>query len=197
MAHSPGVSPASPAPRTSAGPGADPESLARLKAAIRDVPGFPKPGILFKDITPLLADGTLFRHAIDCFIQANAGREIDKVVGIDARGFLFGAAAAYALGIGFVPVRKKGKLPWRTERVSYALEYGEAEIEMHADAIAPGEKIVLIDDLLATGGTAAAAARLIAKAGGQLVEAQFLVELEFLQGRAALRGVPIRSFIPF
>lgn len=173
------------------------EPLSVLTAAIRDVQDFPKPGILFKDITPILSDGHLFRLAVNCFVEANAGRKIDKVVGIDARGFLFGAAAAYQMGVGFVPIRKRGKLPYRTESVSYALEYGEASVEMHVDAIAPGEQIVLIDDLLATGGTAAAAACLIAKMGGTLVEAQFLIELEFLSGRKTLNLLPIRSFLKF
>jgi len=173
------------------------QSFSALKAAVRDVPDFPKPGILFKDITPILADGALFRKAVDSFVEINAGLKIDKVVGIDARGFLFGAAAAYAMGIGFVPVRKKGKLPFQAESVSYALEYGESIIEMHVDAIQPGERIALIDDLLATGGTAAAAVELIAKRGGNLVEAQFLIELEFLNGRKKLEGLPVRSFIKF
>ena len=173
------------------------EFLSVLSAAVRDVPDFPKPGILFKDITPILADGHLFRLAVDCFVQANADRQISKVVGIDARGFLFGAAADYQLGIGFVPVRKKGKLPFQTESASYTLEYGESVVEMHVDAITPGERIVLIDDLLATGGTAAAAACLIAKMGGVLVEAQFLIELEFLAGRRALSHIPVRSFLKF
>ena len=168
-----------------------------LSAAVRDVQDFPKPGILFKDITPILSDGRLFRMAVDCFVQANEGLRVDKVVGIDARGFLFGAAAAYELGLGFVPVRKKGKLPYQTESASYSLEYGESVVEMHVDAIAPGERVVLIDDLLATGGTAAAAACLIAKMGGILAEAQFLIELEFLAGRKALKDLPVRSFLKF
>lgn len=173
------------------------DPLSVLAAAVRDVQDFPKPGILFKDITPILSDGRLFRMAVNCFVEANAGKQIDKVVGIDARGFLFGAAAAYELGIGFVPVRKKGKLPYQTESVSYSLEYGESVVEMHVDAIAPGERVALIDDLLATGGTAAAASCLIAKAGGVLVEAQFLIELEFLAGRQVLKHLPVRSFIKF
>jgi len=173
------------------------ESLSALSAAIRDVQDFPKPGILFKDITPILSDGRLFRMAVDCFVQANEGLRVDKVVGIDARGFLFGAAAAYELGLGFVPVRKKGKLPYQTESASYSLEYGESVVEMHVDAIAPGERVVLIDDLLATGGTAAAATCLIAKMGGILAEAQFLIELEFLAGRKALKNLPVRSFLKF
>ena len=173
------------------------DSISLLRGAVRDVPDFPKPGILFKDITPILAEGSLFRKAVDCFIEASQSAKIDKVVGIDARGFLFGAATAYALGVGFVPVRKKGKLPFQTESMAYSLEYGESVVEMHVDAISPGERVVLIDDLLATGGTAAAAARLIAKLGGVLVEAQFLIELEFLNGRELLKDLPIRSFLKF
>ena len=173
------------------------DSVSILSAAVRDVQDFPKPGILFKDITPILSDGRLFRMAVDCFVQANEGLRVDKVVGIDARGFLFGAAAAYELGLGFVPVRKKGTLPYQTESASYSLEYGESVVEMHVDAIAPGERVVLIDDLLATGGTAAAAACLIAKMGGILAEAQFLIELEFLAGRKALKDLPVRSFLKF
>ena len=173
------------------------DSLSALTAAVRDVRDFPKPGILFKDITPILSDGRLFRLAVRCFVEATAGLQARKVVGIDARGFLFGAAAAYELGIGFVPVRKKGKLPYRTESASYTLEYGQSVVEMHVDAIEPGERVVLIDDLLATGGTAAAAACLISKMGGVLTEAQFLIELEFLAGRTALKNLPVRSFLKY
>jgi adenine phosphoribosyltransferase len=173
------------------------DSLKKLHAAVRDIPDFPKPGILFKDITPILSDGTLFRLAIEAFLEACDGKKIDKVVGIDARGFLFGAAVAYQLGLGFVPVRKKGKLPYKTESAAYTLEYGEAAVEMHVDGITPGERIVLIDDLLATGGTSAATAKLIDKMGGTLVEAQFLIELEFLAGRRNLRDIPVRSFLTY
>ena len=173
------------------------DSISLLKAAVRDVPDFPKPGILFKDITPILADADLFRRAVDCFVKASQAVGAQKVVAIDARGFLFGAAAAYVLGVGFVPVRKKGKLPFQAEAMAYALEYGEATVELHIDAINPGERIVLIDDLLATGGTAEAATKLISKIGGVLVEAQFLIELEFLKGRDRLAGVPIRSFLHY
>ena len=172
-------------------------STARLARAIRDVPDFPKPGIIFKDITPILADGALFRLAIDAFVEACVGKQIDKIVGIDARGFLFGAAVAYELGVGFVPVRKKGKLPFKTEAASYTLEYGEATVEMHVDAIAPGERVVMIDDLLATGGTSAAAAKLVKKMGGELLEALFLIELEFLSGRKNLEPVPVRAFLKY
>src|SRR3954463_15774437 len=137
----------------------------KLRQGIRDVPDFPKKGIIFKDITPILSDGALFRTSIDVFLQHCHGKKIDKVVGIDARGFLFGSAVAYELGVGFVPIRKRGKLPFKTEIAKYSLEYGEAEMEMHIDAMTPGEKVVLIDDLLATGGTSAAAAALIKKVG--------------------------------
>src|SRR6188508_1402140 len=148
------------------------DSVENLRAAVRDVPDFPKPGIVFKDITPILISGKLFRASIDLFLERCRGKEIDKIVGIDARGFLFGSAVAYKLGVGFVPLRKKGRLPYKTESAAYSLEYGEAEMELHIDAIEPGERIVLIDDLLATGGTSASAATLIAKVGGKLVEAQ-------------------------
>ncbi len=168
-----------------------------LRAAVRDVPDFPKTGILFKDITPILSDGALLRTAIDCFVADCAGQEIRKIVGIDARGFLFGATVADRLGIGFVPIRKRGKLPWKTESLAYKLEYGEAEMEVHTDAFEPGERVSLIDDLLATGGTASAAAKLIEKAGGNVVQAQFLIELGFLEGRAALAPVPAKSILVY
>ena len=131
----------------------------KLRSGVRDVPDFPKKGIVFKDITPILKDGALFRASIDVFLERCRGKKIDKIVGIDARGFLFGSAVAYELGVGFVPIRKRGKLPYKTEIAKYSLEYGEAEMEMHIDAISAGEQIVLVDDLLATGGTSAAAAR--------------------------------------
>src|SRR5215831_2080237 len=150
------------------------ETIEQLRAAVRDVPDFPKAGIVFKDITPLLNDPILLRASIDLFLERCRGRKIDKIIGIDARGFLFGSAVAYELGVGFVPIRKRGKLPFQTDMASYSLEYGEAEMEMHVDAIDAGEQIVLVDDLLATGGTSAAAAVLIRKAGGHLLEAQFL-----------------------
>ncbi|HEY3901631.1 MAG TPA: adenine phosphoribosyltransferase [Chthoniobacter sp.] len=169
----------------------------QLSAAIRDVPDFPKPGIVFKDITPVLADPKLFQIAIDSFVAATDALGAEKVVGIDARGFLFGAAVAYELGLGFVPVRKKGKLPWKTQSAAYTLEYGEAVVEMHQDALRPGEKVVLIDDLLATGGTAAAAIKLVEKMGADLLEAQFLIELDFLHGRKNLPGEKVRAFLHF
>jgi adenine phosphoribosyltransferase len=171
------------------------DSIEHLRAAVRDVPNFPKHGIIFKDITPILADRHLFRESIELFLDRCRQLSIDKVVGIDARGFLFGSAVAYALGVGFVAIRKKGKLPFKTESASYSLEYGDAEMEMHIDSIAPGEKIVLIDDLLATGGTSAAAAALIRKVGGELLEAQFLIELEFLRGREKLAPTRVATFL--
>ena len=169
----------------------------KLRASVRDVPDFPKRGIVFKDITPILIDPTLFRASIDLFLDRCRQRKIDKIVGIDARGFLFGSAVAYELGVGFVPIRKRGKLPFQTETARYSLEYGEAEMEMHVDAISAGEQIVLVDDLLATGGTSAAAAVLVRKAGGKLLEAQFLIELEFLRGRMQLEPTPVTSFLKY
>lgn len=158
----------------------------RLDAAIRDVPDFPKPGIVFKDITPVLGDGDLFKLSIDAFVEKAQDQNVTKIIGIDARGFIFGAAVADRLGIGFVPIRKKGKLPWQCEGIAYSLEYGEAEVEVHKDAIEKGEKIMLVDDLLATGGTAGAALALCQKLGGDVVCATFLIELDFLEGRKNL-----------
>jgi len=172
-------------------------NLDQLRSAIRDVVDFPKPGIVFKDITPMLGDAALLKMAVDAFVDACRPLGITKVIGIESRGFIFGAPVALALGIGFVPVRKKGKLPWECEAISYALEYGEATIEMHRDAVKPGERVVIIDDLLATGGTAKAAAELVTRLGGEVVEAQFLIELGFLSGRAALSGILTRSFLIF
>ncbi len=169
----------------------------KLRAAVRDVADFPKAGIVFKDITPILGDPILFRESIDLFVDRCRGRNLDKIVAIDARGFLFGSAVAYTLGIGFVPIRKRGKLPYRTEAAKYSLEYGEAEMEMHTDAVTAGERVIMVDDLLATGGTSAAAAALIRNAGGDLLEAQFLIELEFLHGRKKLESTPVTSFLKY
>ena len=173
------------------------DMLERLRTGIRDVADFPKKGIIFKDITPILSDPGMFHDSIDLFLERCRGKKIDKIVGIDARGFLFGSTVAYELGIGFVPIRKRGKLPYKTEIAKYSLEYGEAEMEMHIDAMMAGERVVLVDDLLATGGTSAAAAALINKVGGQLLEAQFLIELEFLDGRKKLRPTPVVSFLKY
>jgi len=170
--------------------------LQLLAAAIRDIPDFPKPGIVFKDITPILSDGTLFHRSVGELLKLPFYNEpIDKVVGIDARGFIFGAALADRIGAGFIPMRKKGKLPWTTREQSYALEYGEATLEVHADAINPGERILLIDDLLATGGTAAAAMTLIEQMGGSLIGMGFVVELSFLNGREKLGTHPVESLL--
>ena len=173
------------------------DAIDKLRAGVRDVPDFPKKGIVFKDITPILSDHKLFRASIDLFLDRCRGKRIDKIVGIDARGFLFGSTVAYELGVGFVPIRKRGKLPYKTEIAKYSLEYGEAEMEMHIDAMESGDKVVLVDDLLATGGTSAAAAALIQKVGGKLLEAQFLIELEFLKGREKLKPTPVEAFLKY
>jgi len=171
--------------------------IEKLRCAVRDVPDFPKKGIMFKDITPVLSDPVLFRSSVDLFLERCRNLQIDKIVGIDARGFLFGSAVAYELGLGFVTIRKRGKLPYKTEVAKYSLEYGEAEMEMHVDGVQAGERVVLLDDLLATGGTSAAAAVLIGKTGGRLVEAQFLIELGFLHGRKQLEPTPVTSFLKY
>ncbi|MGA2800961.1 MAG: adenine phosphoribosyltransferase [Verrucomicrobiota bacterium] len=168
-----------------------------IEQAIRNVPDFPKPGIQFKDITPVLADPRLFMGTIDLLTDNFKPGSVDAVVGIDARGFIFAAAAAMKLRTGFVPVRKKGKLPYKTHEQDYALEYGSATVAMHVDALKPGARVLLIDDLLATGGTAAAAAALIKKLGAQILEVTFLVELKFLNGREKLKGYPVRSIVTF
>ena len=173
------------------------ETLSKLHAAVRDVPDFPKKGIVFKDITPVLNDSILFRASINLFLEQCRAKNVDKIVGIDARGFLFGSAVAYELGLGFVPIRKRGKLPYKTHTAKYSLEYGEAEMEMHTDAVTKGERVVLVDDLLATGGTSAAAAALIRNAGANLLEAQFLIELEFLEGRKRLEPTPVTAFLKY
>ena len=173
------------------------DTIDKLRAGVRDVPDFPKKGIVFKDITPILNNSALFKASIDVFLERCRGRKIDKIVGIDARGFLFGSVVAYELGVGFVPLRKKGRLPYKTESAKYSLEYGEAEMELHVDAITRGERIILIDDLLATGGTSASAATLIKKVGGELLEAIFLIELEFLHGREKLAPTPVISFLKY
>ncbi len=175
----------------------NPVTTAEIAAAIRNVPDFPKPGIQFKDITPVLADARLFAGTIDLLTENFSPGEIDAVVGIDARGFIFAAAAALKLEAGFVPVRKKGKLPHTTHEEDYALEYGHATIAMHIDALKPGARVLLIDDLLATGGTAAAAVSLVKKLGAEILEVNFLIELKFLDGRAKLKDLPIRSLVTY
>ena len=170
---------------------------AEIERAIRNVPDFPKPGIQFKDITPVLADPRLFSGAIDLLTDGFKPGEVDAVVGIDARGFIFAAAAAVKLEAGFVPVRKKGKLPFRTHEQEYDLEYGTATVAIHVDALKPGSRVLLIDDLLATGGTAAAAAALVRKLGANILEISFLIELKFLNGRHRLKDHPVRSLVAY
>lgn len=171
--------------------------VAEIERAIRNIPDFPKPGIQFKDITPVLADFRLFSGGIDLMIQGLKPGMVDAVVGIDARGFIFAAAAALKLEAGFVPVRKRGKLPYQTHEQSYDLEYGTASIAVHVDALAPGSRVLLIDDLLATGGTAAAAAALVKRLGAEIVRVSFLIELSFLQGREKLKGLPVHSLVVY
>ncbi|MBK8094726.1 MAG: adenine phosphoribosyltransferase [Verrucomicrobiaceae bacterium] len=174
------------------------QTLDHIRAKIRDVPDFPQPGILFKDITPVLADPALMSRAIEGMIDATGITRVDKVVGIDARGFIFGSLIAQRLNAGFIPVRKKGKLPWKTRGVDYSLEYGSNSVEIHQDAIAPGESVLLADDLLATGGTAGAALHLIEQSGGQIVGSTFFIELGFLHGREKLAGYgPVHSLITY
>jgi adenine phosphoribosyltransferase len=168
-----------------------------LRDAIRDIADFPKPGILFRDITPVLADPALFRAAIAEFATICREAKAEKIAGIDARGFLFGATVAYELGLGFVPIRKKGKLPFHTITQSYDLEYGSSEVEIHTDAFAGGDQVALIDDLLATGGTAGAAIKLINQSGARVVTAAFLIELGDLGGRKVLGDVPVCSIVTY
>ena len=173
------------------------DTSSQLRATIRDIPDFPKPGILFRDIAPVLADAPLFRAAIGEFAKICRAAKAEKIAGIDARGFLFGATVAYELGIGFVPVRKKGKLPFHTITQSYDLEYGSSEVEIHTDAFEKGEKVALIDDLLATGGTAGAAIKLINQSGAHVVTAAFLIELADLGGRKVLGNVPVTAIVSY
>jgi adenine phosphoribosyltransferase len=170
-----------------------------LAQIIRTIPDYPKPGIMFRDITTLLGDARAFRRAVDELVQPFAGMKIDKVAGIEARGFILGGAVAHQLSAGFVPLRKKGKLPHQTRAVEYALEYGFDAMEMHLDAIAPGEKVMLVDDLIATGGTALAAVQLLRDAGAEIIAAAFVVDLPELGGAARLReaGVAVSTLVAF
>ena len=170
---------------------------ADIERAIRNIPDFPKPGIQFKDITPVLADARLFSDSIDLLTEHFKPGSVDAIVGIDARGFIFAAAAAMKLQAGFVPVRKKGKLPYQTYEQQYGLEYGTATVAVHVDALKPGSRVLLIDDLLATGGTAAAAAALVRRLGAQILEISFLIELGFLGGRKKLKDYPVRSLVVY
>lgn len=164
-----------------------------LKQAIRTIPGYPKPGVLFRDITTLLGDPRAFRTAIDLLVQPYVGREVDKVAGIEARGFILGGAAAHQLGVGFAPVRKQGKFPGRTLRREYALEYGVDAVEMHEDALRAGEKVLIVDDLIATGGTAFATVGLIESLGGQVIGASFVVDLPELGGLQKLQALGLQA----
>lgn len=168
-----------------------------LKKLIREIPDYPKPGILFYDITTLLGDKNGFHEMVDKLCDHYNGRQVDKVAGIEARGFIFGPALAYRLQAGFIPIRKPNKLPWKRAEVSYQLEYGTDKLEMHQDAVKPGERILICDDLLATGGTAAAAVKLVRQLGGDVVGASFAVELNFLNGRAKLPGVDVFSLMQY
>ena len=170
-------------------------TAAELERAIRNVPDFPKPGIQFKDITPVLADARLFSGCMDLLTADFRPGSVDAVVGIDARGFIFAAAAALKLNAGFVPVRKTGKLPYQTHEQSYDLEYGSNTIAIHTDAVKAGSRVLLVDDLLATGGTAAAAVALLEKVGARILEVSFFIELSFLKGREKLKGHPVRSLV--
>ena len=172
-------------------------NIQQLRELIRDIPDFPKKGIIFKDITPLLKNGPALRFACDQLASSFKGSRIDQVVGIESRGFIFSPVLAYLLGAGFVPVRKKGKLPAAKEAVSYSLEYGEDSLEVHLDAIKKGTQVVIVDDLLATGGTAEAVIRLVEKLGASVLGLAFLVELSFLKGRGRLRDYQIHSLIQY
>ena len=168
-----------------------------LDAHIRDIPDFPKPGIVFKDITPLLGNAEALAESISALSKPYAGKQIDAIVGIESRGFIFGAAVAHKLNVGFIPIRKPGKLPADTLSVSYALEYGEDTVEIHRDALTSGQSVVLMDDVLATGGTMAAACELVEKTGAEIAGLAFLVELAFLDGRSKLGNYPIHSVLTY
>lgn len=170
--------------------------MERIQKLIRDIPDFPQPGILFKDITPVLRDPVAFRQTIDGLIQAERHNPFDLILGIESRGFIFAAAMAQQLGIGFIPVRKPGKLPYETVKESYSLEYGSNTLEIHTDAIQPGQRILVVDDVLATGGTAAAAGRLVRRLGGEVSAYAFVIELSFLSGRDRL-DAPVHSLLTY
>ncbi|KWV46759.1 MULTISPECIES: adenine phosphoribosyltransferase [Rhizobium] len=175
------------------------DTISELAASIRSIPDYPKPGIIFRDITTLLGNPRAFRRAVDELVQPYAGLKIDKIAGTEARGFILGGAVAHQLSAGFVPIRKKGKLPRDTVRVAYSLEYGVDEMEMHLDAVQPGEKVILVDDLIATGGTAVAATQLLRQMGAEVVSACFVIDLPDLGGRRKLEelGVDVRTLVEF
>ena len=173
------------------------QDIATIRHVIRDIPNFPKPGIVFKDITPLLGNGPLFKRTIDIFADRYRSQRLDKVLGIESRGFIIGAALAYQLGAGFCIVRKPGKLPYETHKTSYALEYGTDTLEIHTDAISHNARVVIADDLLATGGTAAATAELVTRLGGTVVECAFVIELAFLKGRDRVKPYEVFSLLQY
>jgi adenine phosphoribosyltransferase len=171
--------------------------IGEIRGAIRDIPNFPKPGVIFKDITPLLSNGRLFKQTIDLLAERYQSRAVDVVLGIESRGFIIGAALAYKLGAGFSIVRKPGKLPYETHSASYELEYGSDTLEVHRDALPPRARVLIADDLIATGGTAAATAALVSRLGGEVVECAFVIELSFLKGREKLKPHPVFSLIRY
>jgi adenine phosphoribosyltransferase len=170
-----------------------------LRDAVRTIPDYPKPGVMFRDITTLLADARAFRRAIDELVQPYAGSKVSKVAGIEARGFILGGAVAHQMSAGFIPIRKKGKLPHETVSIAYSLEYGDDHMEMHVDAVSRGEKVILVDDLIATGGTAEAACRLLTSMGAEIVAACFIIDLPALGGARKIEalGVPVRALMQF
>lgn len=173
------------------------QDVASLKELIREIPDWPRPGVGFKDITPLLNDADAFRSSIDALVDRFASARVDRVLGVEARGFLLAAPVAYRFGAGLVPIRKAGKLPWDIEQEEYVLEYGTDLLEIHRDGVRPGESVLVVDDVLATGGTASAAARLVQRLGGRVVGFGFLLELGFLDGRAKLEGSDVLSLLRF
>jgi len=173
------------------------DEIANIRGAIRDIPDFPKPGIVFKDITPLLSNGALFGKTVDLIAERYRGQRIDTVLGIESRGFIIGSALAYKLGAGFSVVRKPGKLPYETHSASYELEYGKDTLEIHVDAVAPNSRVLIADDLIATGGTAAATAELVSKLGATVVECAFVIELSFLNGRKKLKPYGVFSVLQY
>jgi adenine phosphoribosyltransferase len=175
----------------------EPDVAERLRALIRDIPDFPSPGIVFKDITPVLGDGRAFAGVVDLIAKQYDGRGVNRVVGIEARGFIVAAPVAYRLGAGFVPARKRGKLPWTTLGADYVLEYGAERLEVHSDAVSPGDKVVIVDDVLATGGTARAAIELVRQLGAEVIGVGMIIELAFLNGRTKLDDVDLYSILTY
>jgi len=171
--------------------------LDTVKKTIRDIPDFPKKGIVYKDITPLLQDVEAFKFSVDSIIERYKDKKIDVVLGVESRGFIFGTPISYALGTAFVPVRKKGKLPYKTKQVTYQLEYGTDTLEIHEDAFKPGQRVLIVDDLLATGGTVGAVCEMVKSMEGDIVGVEFIIELAFLNGRSKLDGIPVQSLLTY